>query len=155
MTKLEQFEAGFAEAKAKYLEIMNGENDAAVLFKWIAENSINEWSVFHDGANGCSSLEGWVGMYHTLHHALYDDGDVTFVKTKGQGPRIMFYGHWEDNFEQLFMQRFGDDKMMAASFAIVGYMSTVQEFIAEYDSHEAEIEAMYERMSAVRRSKNV
>ena len=48
MNKLEQFQNIFDNAKIKYEEIMKGENDAAILFKWIAENDVNEWNCFHD-----------------------------------------------------------------------------------------------------------
>jgi len=143
MKKLEQFEEHFEDAKHTFNNIiMKGENDAAILFKWIAENDINEWSIFHEGASGCSSLEGWVGMYHHLHHALYDDGEVTFVKTEGQGPKIVFYWKKENNFEELFFKNI--DKLMKKSYKIIGYIDTVQEFIAEYEQHEAAIESFYE-----------
>lgn len=141
--KLTQFEKNFEIAKMKYAEIMEGENDAAILFKWLAENDINEWGVFHGNAHYSDTLEGWIGMYHHLHHALYDDGDVTFVKTKFQGPKIIFYWKKENNFEEVFMENIHDT--LKESFKIVGYMDTVQEYIAEYEHHEAERNEIYER----------
>lgn len=150
-TKLEQFEENFADAKAKYLEIMKGENDAAILFKWIAENDINEWGVFHKSANGCDTLEGWVGMYHTLHHALYDDGDVTFVKTENQGPKIVFYSKHEQNFEEVFY--YDLDNYLKKSFKIIGFLDTVQDVIAEYKKHEDERNALFEYLESYRKRK--
>ena len=141
--KLTQFEKNFEIAKMKYAEIMEGENDAAILFKWLAENDINEWGVFHGGAHYSDTLEGWISMYHHLHHALYDDGDVTFVKTKFQGPKIIFYWKKENNFEEVFMENIHDT--LRESFKIVGYMDTVQEYIAEYERYEAERNEIYER----------
>lgn len=137
--KLTQFEEKFATAKEKYLSIMKGEDDAAILFKWIAENNINEWGIFHEGANGCDTLEGWVSMYHHLHHALYDDGDVTFVKTSIHGPRILFYWKNENNFEEVYFKNVAD--YLKKSFEIIGYIDTVQEFIAEYERHDQEYES--------------
>jgi hypothetical protein len=145
MSKLEQFEERFEDAKSRYLEIMKGENDAAILFKWIAENDINEWGIFHNGAHGCESLEGWVSMYHHLHHALYDDGDVTFVNTAWQGPKIVFYWKNEKNFEEVFYKSVG--KHLKKSFTISGYFNNVQEFIAEYERHEIEREEQYEKLA--------
>lgn len=142
--KLTQFEKNFEIAKMKYAEIMEGENDAAILFKWLAENDINEWGVFHGGAHYSDTLEGWISMYHHLHHALYDDGDVTFVKTKFQGPKIIFYWKKENNFEEVFMENIHDT--LRESFKIVGYMDTVQEYIAEYERYEAERNEIYERI---------
>ena len=141
--KLIRFEKNFEIAKTKYAEIMKGENDAAILFKWLAENDINEWGVFHGGAHYSDTLEGWISMYHHLHHALYDDGDVTFVKTKFQGPKIIFYWKKENNFEEVFMENIHDT--LRESFKIVGYMDTVQEYIAEYERYEAERNEIYER----------
>lgn len=141
--KLTQFEKNFEIAKMKYAEIMEGQNDAAILFKWLAENDINEWGVFHGGAHYSDTLEGWISMYHHLHHALYDDGDVTFVKTKFQGPKIIFYWKKENNFEEVFMENIHDT--LKESFKIVGYMDTVQEYIAEYERYEAERNEIYER----------
>ena len=82
-------------------------------------------------------------MYHHLHHALYDDGDVTFVKTRFQGPKIIFYWKKENNFEEVFMENIHDT--LRESFKIVGYMDTVQEYIAEYERYEAERNEIYER----------
>lgn len=141
--KLIRFEKNFEIAKTKYAEIMKGENDAAILFKWLAENDINEWGVFHGGAHYSDTLEGWISMYHHLHHALYDDGDVTFVKTRFQGPKIIFYWKKENNFEEVFMENIHDT--LRESFKIVGYMDTVQEYIAEYERYEAERNEIYER----------
>ena len=141
--KLIRFEKNFEIAKMKYAEIMEGENDAAILFKWLAENDINEWGVFHGGAHYSDTLEGWISMYHHLHHALYDDGDVTFVKTKFQGPKIIFYWKKENNFEEVFMENIHDT--LRESFKIVGYMDTVHEYIAEYERYEAERNEIYER----------
>lgn len=144
MKKIEQFEKNFEIAKMKYAEIMEGENDAAILFKWLAENDINEWGVFHGDAHFINTLEGWINMYHLMHHAIYDDGDVTFVKTKFQGPKIIFYFKKENNFEEVFMENIHD--ALRESFTIVGYMDTVQEYIAEYERYEAECNEFYERL---------
>lgn len=146
MNKLEQFQNIFDNAKIKYAEIMKGENDAAILFKWIAENDINEWNCFHEPnyLHGISTLEGWIGLYHFLHHALYDDGDVTFVKTRFQGPKIIFYNKNEHDFENVFYKNVY--KNMKKSFTITGYLNSVKEFIEEYNRHEKEIEELYKEL---------
>ena len=149
-TKLEQFEENFADAKHQYLAIMAGGNDAAVLFKWIAENNINEWGIFHHGANQCSTLEGWIGMYHTLHHALYDDGEVTFVKTAFQGPRIVFFWKNEDYFEDLYYKNV--DKHLKPSFKIIGFLDNVRDFIAEYTKHEESRAKQFDKIEKLRKN---
>jgi len=46
--KLQHYEHNFAEAREKYHKIMQGENDASILIKWIVENEINPYGVFHE-----------------------------------------------------------------------------------------------------------
>ena len=143
--KLVRFEKNFEIAKMKYAEIMEGQNDAAILFKWLAENDINEWGVFHGGAHYSDTLEGWISMYHHLHHALYDDGDVTFVKTKIHGPMVVFIWKNETNFMQLYKKSLGDNRSYNG-YQVVGYCDTVQDYITEYNRVNQEYEQMYADM---------
>jgi hypothetical protein len=143
---LAQFEKQFNDAKEVYHEIMRGENDAALLFKWMVENDINAHSVFHDPfASSCYTLEGFVGMYRTLHHALFDDGDVTFVKTKIHSPMVVFIWKNETNFMQLYKKSLGDNRSYNG-YQVVGYCDTVQDYITEYNRVNQEHEQMYADM---------
>jgi hypothetical protein len=135
--KLEDYEKNFVNAREKYLEIMKGENDAAILIKWMIENEINPYGVFHETgyAHQTYTLEGLIGIYHTLNHALVDDGEITFVKTTYY-PKILFYWKNEYNFQEHYT-RFVQEGCEQL-FQIAGYLDNVQEYIAEYERYDAE-----------------
>jgi hypothetical protein len=148
--KLEDYEKNFADAREKYLEIMKGENDAAILIKWMVENEINFYGVFHETgyAHQTNTLEGLIGLYYTLHHALYDDGEITFVKTNYY-PKILFYWKNEYNFQEHY-DRFvqsGCEKL----YQITGYLGTVQEYIAEYERYDAKWNARIAKLENMRK----
>ena len=62
----------------------------AVLVKWIIETDINPYSYLpQEWASSTESAEGMSSLCHVLHHAMYDDGDISFVSVNGK-PRILF-----------------------------------------------------------------
>lgn len=131
--KLEEYKKSFAEAEEKYHEIMKGENEAAVLLKWMIENDINPYSVFHETsyASYMETLEGLATLYHLLCHSLYDDGDITFVKNNYY-PVILFAYKNESYFQTHY------DKFVQSNcekqMTITGYCDNVHEYITEYES---------------------
>ena len=151
--KLEEYEKSFADAREKYLEIMKGENDAAILIKWMIEKDFNPYSIFHETsyAHQTNTLEGLIGIYHILNHALVDDGDITFVKTNSY-PVIVFYWKHENNFQEhydCFVQS-NCEKL----FTISGYLDTVQEYIAEYERRDAQRNARIGELENMRGKQN-
>lgn len=48
-------------------------------------------------AGAISTAEGLASFLYVVHHALYDDGDITFVSVD-DFPRIVFAWRYEDNF---------------------------------------------------------
>jgi hypothetical protein len=130
---IDHYEQNFNKAKQLYHEIMKGENDAALLIKWLIESDTNPWQVFHEGASQTATLEGLIGLYYTIHHAIYDDGEITFVKTSGYGPKILFCWKHEKNFQEHY-NRFVQ-KGCENIFEIVGYCENVQEFIQEFNEY--------------------
>ena len=143
---LEHYEQNIIKAKEKYLEIMEGNDDAAILMKWMASSDeYSPYSVFLEKniASCCSTLEGFVDLYHLLHHALYDDGDITFVKTNYY-PVAIFYWAGEPNFKEYYnsLVQEGCENL----FEINGYYNNVQEFISAYDQHHIKMEEIYEAL---------
>ena len=134
---LEKYEKSFADAREKYHEIMQGKDDAAILIKWMVENDVEPYSVFHENgyAHQTNNLEGLIGLYHTLHHALYDDGDITFVKNNYY-PVIVFYWKGENNFQEHYDSHVS--RTYERMFKIQGYLDTVQEYMKEYERVHAE-----------------
>ena len=65
---------------------------------WLLETEHNPYAYLdHNYAMYMSDAIGFDMILSMLHHALYDDGDVTFV-TVNNKPRIVFCDRWDDNF---------------------------------------------------------
>ncbi len=99
--KLEDYINNFDKDKQSFIEIMKSEpnKDSIKLFQWIINSEYNPYSIFSnsDIASGFSHIGGALGVFGLINHALYDDGDITFVKTKSW-PLICFYYRKEDDF---------------------------------------------------------
>ena len=112
---------------------------------WLLETEHNPYAYLdHNYAMYMSDAIGFDMILSMLHHALYDDGDVTFV-TVNNKPRIIFWGRWDDNFRQYCLT---DTEKEIESH---GYRYAVQvldikpnEFGALYDAYEKEQELKYD-----------
>jgi hypothetical protein len=149
---IEYYESNFEAAKVIYHEIMKGDNDASILFKWMITNEINPYEIFHESsyASMVSTLEGMVGLYRTLYHALYDDGDVTFVKTSGTSPKIVFVFKNENYFQDHY-NRFIQSGCESIC-KIVGYCDNVQEFINAHNEYENKRKKIFQRFNNLRKN---
>lgn len=87
------------------------------LVKWMIETDANPYSYLPYYWAGClENAQSFTSLLHMIHHALYDDGDITFVTVNGE-PRIVFVWRYEDNFnnyvlsdtEKDVVKRHGDD----------------------------------------------
>lgn len=141
---LAKYEASFAEARQKFLAIVEGDasDPANRLCQWLATSGENPYGVFSNRsfAGSMGTLEGCVGVFHLIRHAIHDDGDITFVQTKSLGPYICFYWHKEANFEKVFrdeMQGQGHGVSVLKGAKIVGFLDGVDAFIAAKEAHEA------------------
>lgn len=85
--KFEEFEKVYQDA-VKSIRIYQEDKDIGVLVNWLLETDINPYSFLEEG-NLLGSAEGFSFLCHLLHHALLDDGDVTFFSVDGQ-PKIEF-----------------------------------------------------------------
>lgn len=101
MTKLEEFQKVYDNAIAsikqhqqpnEYGPPMNG------LVNWMLETDANPYSYLPEGwAGHTHTAEGFASLLDTIHHAVYDDGDITFFTVNGE-PRICFVWKHEENF---------------------------------------------------------
>jgi len=70
------------------------------LVRWMLETDANPHGFLPEGWGGSlSTAEGFAGLLNHLHHALYDDGDVTFVTVDDQ-PRIVFAHRFDEFFRE-------------------------------------------------------
>jgi hypothetical protein len=138
------------ESKEFYIRIMGGENDAAQLIKWMIDNDINSYEVFPDYiAGNFYHLDGFSSLYSILTHALYDDGDIEFLKITQicEGyrhsiwPKVVFYWRGESNFESYVKEilKLREKDLDGADISYeFEFMSNVQGYIKEYEKKEKE-----------------
>lgn len=67
------------------------------LVEWMLNTDENPYAFLPEGwAGSLSSAEGFASLVQCMHHAIYDDGDITFLTVNGE-PRISFVWRHEDN----------------------------------------------------------
>lgn len=77
------------------------ENDTDILFQWILKTETNPYQTFEKNvAPSCESIESLANLYHEIHHALEDDGDLTLVDvTRGKNRHLMIIFDSPGNYE--------------------------------------------------------
>ena len=101
----EKFDEAHEKAKDSirgYLNIESGSYDEGMvpLVKWLLETDINPYSFLQpEWACSVNTADGMASLLSNIHHALYDDGDITFVTVNGQH-RIIFAHPTDDGFEE-------------------------------------------------------
>ena len=105
---LSKFYTNFNNAIDRIQKVINTPEDAydyemSVLIKWMLTTDANPYSYLPDGFRGSLySVQDFEGLISVIHHALYDDGEITFIKINGE-PQITFIWKHEDNFEDLVL----------------------------------------------------
>lgn len=101
MKKFEQFQKEYDDAISlinQFLEPSKHEPQMNGLVRWMMETDANPYSYLPEQwANSMSTAEGFASLLGVINHALYDDGEITFV-TVNDRPRIVFVWKHEDNF---------------------------------------------------------
>ena len=145
MSKFDQFQKNYDEAietiklfqqPGEYEPQMNG------LVNWMLESDANPYSYLPENwAGHVSSAEGFASLLNMIHHAVYDDGDITFVTVNG-GPRIVFVHQMEDNFRKYVLSRQEQDMennpRYRAAYEIKVLDIEPNEFGPLYDAHMVE-----------------
>ena len=99
MNRLEQLEQN-------HIKCMEGirkhaattEPEMRALTELLLETEANPWGFLPEAWASCTeSSSGMYGLLNNIHHALYDDGDISFPVVNGQ-PRISFVWQHEDNY---------------------------------------------------------
>lgn len=70
------------------------------LVRWMLETEANPYGYLPNNGSSLSSAESFAGLLYSISHALYDDGDITFVSVNGE-PRIVFAHKSEDNIRSM------------------------------------------------------
>jgi hypothetical protein len=99
--QIEFWHASFDEALL-YIETCCNHEDPQMrrLSRWLMKEQANSYSFLQgDEARAYSSADHFAGLLKTIHHALFDDGEITFVAVNGR-PMIVFADRTEvDNVE--------------------------------------------------------
>lgn len=120
MNTFDKFQKNYDDAIKsikKFLEPTEYDPSMHELVKWMMETDANPYSYLpHGWAGSLESAQSFASLLNMIHHALYDDGDITFV-TVNDEPRIVFVWRHDDNFknyvlsdtEKDIVKRYGED----------------------------------------------
>lgn len=101
MDKLKQFQQVYDEAVVtinRFLEPGNHEPQINGLVQWMLETDANPYAYLpYAWASSLYTAESFADLLDYIHHAVYDDGGITFV-TVNDEPRIVFAHQHEENF---------------------------------------------------------
>ena len=123
------------------------QSDVNDFIRWVFNEDVNGYSLFSDHYWGSSfdSFQGIRGLVHQLRHAIYDDGDIAYVNTN-IGPVISFKDRFEPDFKTRFLREIknqGHGSNVVKSFAPIGFLEGMQEFITAYQEHQKRYQKAY------------
>ena len=100
--KFDAWNAAHSAAIARINEYLKPNKHHAVqmndLVEWMINTDINPFAYLPaKWASSVDTATGFVALLDHIHHALYDDGDITFV-TVNDEPRIVFANQYANNF---------------------------------------------------------
>ena len=98
MNLFAKFESAHREALDNINHLLNEPSEMQGLVKWMVDTDANPYGYLpHGWAGALSSAESFSSLLDYIHHAVFDDGDITFVSVNGE-PRITFQNQWDDGF---------------------------------------------------------
>lgn len=101
MLRLKNIEENHQNAMKEIQDFLNDEcEEMKAITKLLLETDVNQYGFLpNKWANGFETSSGFASLLRMIHHALVDDGDISFPVVNGE-PRIRFVSRWEDNYEQ-------------------------------------------------------
>ena len=102
---LNTFKNNFEKSLAYIQSVLDTPEDAynyeqALLANWMLNSGVNPYEYLPlEWAGSLSCASHFEMLLRTLHHSLYDDGDISFITVDGS-PRIVFICHSDDNFRE-------------------------------------------------------
>ena len=98
--KFEQTHQSAMQMIQKYRDIKEDSYDFGMvcLVEWMLKTDINPYQYIDARYAGLTDTStGFLSLLSTIHHALYDDGEIEFVSISGQ-PKMVFVNRYDDNF---------------------------------------------------------
>jgi hypothetical protein len=104
MRKLKEFEKAYREA-LKNIAAFCDDLELGELTRWMLETDANPYAYLPEGwAGALETAEGFSSLLNHIHHAVYDDGDITFVTVNGE-PRIVFAHQADSDFREAVLSQ--------------------------------------------------
>lgn len=137
MVSIDRWRASFEAALEKIERYRNDDHpDMRLVTRWLMDTEANPYGFIERGyARSFESAEGFAGLLHTIHHALVDDGEITFVAVNGR-PMIVFANREEigcvelrSEVEQMAAERRGIE-------TVYDFIDGVAAFIDRQDRYE-------------------
>ena len=101
MLRLKNIEENHQTDLKEIQDFLNDEcEEMRAIAKLLVETDVNQYGFLpKEFAGGFNTSTGFVSLLHVIHHALVDDGEISFPVVNGE-PRIRFVSPWEDNYEE-------------------------------------------------------
>lgn len=107
LVKFESFQNRYNEAIENINQYLKGPESMKELTHWLMTTDANAFSYLPMEWAGVSyTAEGMSALLDCIHHAVVDDGDITFVKVNSE-PRIVFANEQDDNFRETVLGQHG------------------------------------------------
>lgn len=99
MNRLEVFEQNHLEHMEKIKKYLTSSEPEMMAFtKFLLETPANPYAILPEHWAGCTeSSSGMRSLLNHIHHALFDDGEISFPIVNGE-PKIVFVWSNEDNY---------------------------------------------------------
>lgn len=100
MLRLKTIEQNHQDSLKTIKSFLDDESpEMRAITKLLCETDVNPYSFLpHEFANGFNTSSGFESLLHMIHHALVDDGEISFPVVNGE-PRIIFVSAYEHNYE--------------------------------------------------------
>ena len=151
MPSIDQWRATFEHSLEQIERYRNSDNeDMRLIANWLMDTEANPYSILQPGyVRALDTAEGFAGLLQIIHHALVDDGEITFVAVNGR-PMIAFAAPDElhlvnlvSDVERMLEKRLGKE----TNYEIIG---GVTEFIARQKSYDTGVAARAELIKQMR-----
>jgi hypothetical protein len=108
---------------------MNTDNSIQPLVRWLMRSEASPYSYLQRSRAGLTNTaEGMLDLINEIHHAVYDDGDITFVLFNGC-PVIIFACQHEADFTDKVVKAFSHASDRHKSYTVEVVEDSISEFV--------------------------
>lgn len=127
--KIDEYRKNFEEAIAEIELAMNTDNSIQPLVRWLMCSEASPYSYLPRSRAGLTNIaEGMLDLINEIHHAVYDDGDITLILFNGR-PVIIFACQHEAEFADKVVKAFSHESDMRNFNTVEVLGDSIQEFV--------------------------